>query len=48
MAIWRKGYIRKDGTRVKGHWVRGRNPRQGCAFWFIGLVAIAVVARIVG
>lgn len=27
MAYWRKPYQRKDGTRVRGHWVT-QNPRQ--------------------
>ncbi|MCF6526200.1 hypothetical protein [Streptomyces sp. JJ36] len=35
---WRRAYRRKDGTWVRAHRVRGRDPQTGCAFWVLGLV----------
>lgn len=40
---WRRSHVRKDGTRVRGGWVRGRNPKAGCSFWCIGLIALATI-----
>jgi hypothetical protein len=47
---YRNPYRRKDGTWVRGGWVRGRNPKSGCSFWLLGLVALAagVFAALLG
>lgn len=44
MAYWRKPYQRKDGTRVRGHWVT-QNPRQrsGSSLGPVLLLAAVVI-----
>lgn len=42
----RKGYVRKDGVRVKPTWVRGRNPKAGCSIWLLGVLAVVAIAWI--
>lgn len=41
----RKGYRRKDGTWVRGTNVRGRNPKQGCQMWMLGMIGLAAAVR---
>ncbi len=41
---WRRGYVNKYGTKVKGAWVKGRNPKAGCSFWLLGLIAFSTFA----
>lgn len=40
---WRSSTRRKDGTFVRGGWVRGKNPKAGCSFWMLGVMLVAVL-----
>ncbi|WP_431776307.1 hypothetical protein [Streptomyces cucumeris] len=45
---WRGEYRRKDGTFVKGAWVKGKNPKSGCSFWLLGFFLAAVAIWLAG